>query len=69
MRHQLVASAGKLRIIRTEHLVSLLLNARQELTPDEPPDLPPGVELPPRPQLPEGTADTPLVRVFKVLRK
>ncbi|EGO25140.1 hypothetical protein SERLADRAFT_414850 [Serpula lacrymans var. lacrymans S7.9] len=29
----------------------------------------PGVEVPPRPQLPEGTADAPLVRVFNFLRK
>ena len=29
---------------------------------------PPGVTLPPRPQLPEGVVDTPLVRVFNFLR-
>ncbi len=37
------------------------------LKPDEPP--PPGVEVPPRPQLPEGVVDAPLVRVFNFLRK
>lgn len=37
------------------------------LPPDEPP--PPGVEAPPRPQLPEGVIDAPLVRVFNFLRK
>ncbi|KAJ7647579.1 mediator complex subunit MED14-domain-containing protein [Roridomyces roridus] len=36
-----------------------------------PPDhvLPPGVTLPPRPQLSEGVVDAPLVRVFNFLRK
>jgi len=29
---------------------------------------PPGVELPPRPQLPEGVVDAPLIRVFNFLR-
>lgn len=29
---------------------------------------PPGVTFPPRPQLPEGVVDTPLVRVFNFLR-
>jgi mediator of RNA polymerase II transcription subunit 14 len=28
----------------------------------------PGVENPPRPQLPDGVVDTPLVRVFNFLR-
>lgn len=30
--------------------------------------VPPGVEIPPRPQLPAGIVDTPLVRVFNFLR-
>lgn len=30
--------------------------------------VPPGVEVPPRPQLPAGVVDTPLVRVFNFLR-
>jgi mediator of RNA polymerase II transcription subunit 14 len=30
--------------------------------------VPPGVEIPPRPQLPDGVVDTPLVRVFNFLR-
>ena len=38
------------------------------LRPDEPPP-PPGVEIPPRPQLPEGMVDAPLVRVFNFHRK
>lgn len=29
---------------------------------------PPGVEIPPRPQLPEGTVDAPLIRLFNFLR-
>ena len=37
------------------------------LPPDEPP--PPGAEAPPRPQLPDGVVDAPLVRVFNFLRK
>lgn len=37
-------------------------------TPDEPPPLP-GIEIPPRPQLPVGVIDTPLVRVYNFLRK
>lgn len=37
------------------------------LPPNEPP--PAGVEAPPRPQLPEGVVDAPLVRVFNFLRK
>ena len=36
------------------------------LPPDE---IPPGEEMPPRPQLPEGTVDAPLVRVFNFLRE
>ncbi|KAI0768733.1 MED14-domain-containing protein [Trametes elegans] len=36
------------------------------LPPDEPP--PPQVEAPPRPQLPEGVVDAPLVRVFNFLQ-
>ncbi|RDX48026.1 MED14-domain-containing protein [Lentinus brumalis] len=36
------------------------------LKPDEPP--PPVVEVPPRPQLPEGVVDAPLVRVFNFLQ-
>lgn len=31
--------------------------------------LPPGVELPPRPQLPEGVIDSPLIRVYNFLRE
>lgn len=31
--------------------------------------VPPEVEVPPRPQLPDGVADAPLVRVFNFLRK
>jgi mediator of RNA polymerase II transcription subunit 14 len=34
--------------------------------PDQLP--PPGIDIPPRPQLPEGVVDTPLVRVFNFLR-
>ena len=36
-----------------------------------PPDLtvPQDVEVPPRPHLPEGVVDAPLVRVFKFLRE
>jgi mediator of RNA polymerase II transcription subunit 14 len=34
--------------------------------PDHEP--PPGLQLPPRPQLPEGVVDTPLIRVFNFLR-
>ena len=37
------------------------------LSPDEPP--PPGVEAPPRPRLPDGMVDAPLVRLFNFLRK
>ncbi|KDQ53591.1 hypothetical protein JAAARDRAFT_39281 [Jaapia argillacea MUCL 33604] len=37
------------------------------LPADQPPP-PPGVEVPPRPQLPEGTVDAPLVRVFNFLQ-
>ena len=37
------------------------------LPPDEPP--PPGIDVPPRPQLPEGMVDAPLVRLFNFLRK
>ncbi|KZT04699.1 MED14-domain-containing protein [Laetiporus sulphureus 93-53] len=37
------------------------------LPPDQPP-LPPGVEIPPRPQLPEGITDAPLVRVYNMLQ-
>lgn len=29
---------------------------------------PPGVEIPPRPQLPDGVFDAPLIRVFNFLR-
>jgi len=29
---------------------------------------PPGVEIPPRPRLPDSVIDTPLVRVFNFLR-
>ncbi|KAI0745059.1 MED14-domain-containing protein [Earliella scabrosa] len=36
------------------------------LPPDEPP--PPGAEAPPRPQLPDGVVDAPLVRVFNFLQ-
>ncbi|PIL36575.1 hypothetical protein GSI_00264 [Ganoderma sinense ZZ0214-1] len=36
------------------------------LPPNEPP--PPGMEPPPRPQLPEGMVDAPLVRVFNFLQ-
>ncbi|KAI0633692.1 MED14-domain-containing protein [Trametes polyzona] len=36
------------------------------LPPDQPP--PPGVEAPPRPELPEGVVDAPLVRVFNFLQ-
>ncbi|KAI0829900.1 MED14-domain-containing protein [Trametes gibbosa] len=36
------------------------------LPPDEPP--PPGIEVPPRPALPEGVIDAPLVRVFNFLQ-
>ncbi|RPD78468.1 MED14-domain-containing protein [Lentinus tigrinus ALCF2SS1-7] len=36
------------------------------LPPDQPP--PPGVEVPPRPALPEGVVDAPLVRVFNFLQ-
>ena len=31
--------------------------------------VPPGVELPERPQLPPGTVDAPLVRLFNFLRQ
>ena len=37
--------------------------------PDDLPPPPPGVNLPPIPQLPEGTVDAPLVRVFNFLRE
>lgn len=30
---------------------------------------PPDIQLPPRPQLPDGVVDTPLVRVFNFLRR
>lgn len=33
------------------------------------PEQPPGVELPPRPVLPEGIVDTPLVRLYNFLRE
>ncbi|KAI0785537.1 MED14-domain-containing protein [Abortiporus biennis] len=36
--------------------------------PEEQPPPPPGVEIPPQPQLPDGVADTPLVRVFNFLQ-
>ena len=36
--------------------------------PEDTPLPPPGVELPPRPQLPEGVIDTPLARVYNFLR-
>jgi hypothetical protein len=36
------------------------------LEPDEVP--PPGIEIPPRPKLPDGVVDTPLVRLFNFLR-
>ena len=32
-------------------------------------DIPPGVNVPPRPQLSEGVVDTPLVRLFNFLRR
>ena len=38
------------------------------LPADQPPP-PPGAEVPPRPQLPDGLVDAPLVRVFNFLRK
>ncbi|KAH9894934.1 MED14-domain-containing protein [Cubamyces lactineus] len=38
------------------------------LSPEEPPPTVPGVEPPPRPQLPEGVVDAPLVRVFNFLQ-
>jgi mediator of RNA polymerase II transcription subunit 14 len=34
----------------------------------EPVDLPPNVEVPERPKLPEGTVDAPLVRLYNFLR-
>lgn len=36
--------------------------------PPPPEPLPPGVELPVRPTLPDGVKDTPLVRLFNFLR-
>ena len=36
------------------------------LPPDEVP--PPGIEIPPRPQLPDTVVDAPLVRLFNFLR-
>jgi mediator of RNA polymerase II transcription subunit 14 len=45
-------------------------NARLAFYLPIPPDQlpPPGIDIPPRPQLPEGVADAPLVRVFNFLR-
>lgn len=34
-----------------------------------PEDLPPGIEAPPRPKLPDDVVDAPLVRVFNFLRE
>lgn len=42
--------------------------ARYLPIPADTPPPPPGVEIPPRPQLPEGVVDAPLIRVFNFLR-
>ena len=55
MRQHIVDEANS----RLAHYIAL---------PPPPEPLPPGVELPVRPTLPDGVKDTPLVRLFNFLR-